>query len=167
MKLKTILSSLGILLLLIQFIQPNKNLGTTDPTHSISAVVSLPENINAILEQSCYDCHSNTTHYPWYGYVQPVAWWLNDHIEEGKQELNFSEFATYNLKRQLKKLKSIAENVREDEMPLPSYLVIHKSSSLTTEQKQALVNWTLESTIALNGIPSQENKSENEEAEQH
>ncbi|HNH22632.1 MAG TPA: heme-binding domain-containing protein, partial [Ferruginibacter sp.] len=90
---------------------------------------------------SCNDCHSNNTVYPWYAEVQPVAWWLNEHIEDGKKDLNFSEFASYRPRRQYKKLEEINELVKENEMPLNSYLWIHKDAKLSDQQKLTLANW--------------------------
>lgn len=134
---------------IIQFIRPEKNLGEIYTDNHIAKVVSVPSGIDTILQMSCYDCHSNQTRYPWYIHVEPVGWWLSDHINEGKRELNFSEFRTYKLKKQLKKLKSIASQVKKKEMPLPSYLWLHGDAKLTDEQVQALSEWATESHNAL------------------
>jgi hypothetical protein len=79
--------------------------------------------------------------YPWYAQIQPAAWWLADHIKEGKKELNFSEFAGYRIRRQYKKLEEINELVKEGEMPLDSYLWIHNDAKLDEKQKLTLANW--------------------------
>jgi hypothetical protein len=79
--------------------------------------------------------------YPWYAEIQPVGWFLNNHIQGARRELNFSEFAGYRLRRQIIKLQQIAEQVSEDEMPLPSYLIIHTRAKLSQEQKDRLVAW--------------------------
>ena len=104
-------------------------------TSDISKVYVVPDSVTQILKTSCYDCHSNNTVYPWYSKIQPVAWWLNDHIEEGKREINFSEFATYRIGRQYKKMDEIIKQVKEDEMPLSSYTLIHKNAILTQKSK--------------------------------
>ncbi len=131
------------LLLIIQFFPPKKNLaeGTGEPENSISRVLPVPPGVQTILQTSCYDCHSNDTEYPWYAEVQPVGWWLNHHIEEGKHELNFDEFASYSLRKQYHKLEEINEQVKEGEMPMKSYLIIHRDASLSPEQKQVLASW--------------------------
>lgn len=85
--------------------------------------------------------HSNSTRYPWYAEVQPVGWWLNNHIEQGKRELNFSEFAGYCLRRQYRKLEDMVDQLNEGEMPLPSYLIIHTDAKLSREQKDGFVAW--------------------------
>lgn len=140
--LKKILLLLLAALVVIQFFHPDKNIDT-NPTanNDISKVIPVPDNVQQILEKSCYDCHSNNTEYPWYAEVQPVAWWLNNHIQEGKREINFNEFASYRPRRQYKKLEEIIEQVKEDEMPLSSYTLIHKDAVLNKDQKLALSTW--------------------------
>lgn len=125
----------------IQFIRPEKNISEGVSDNDISKLYPMPENVQAILKTSCYDCHSNHTVYPWYANIQPAAWWLNNHIEEGKRELNFSEFAAYRIGRQYRKLNEINEQVKEGEMPLDSYLWIHKDAKLDENQKLTLANW--------------------------
>ncbi len=141
--LRKILLLLLAVLVIIQFFHPDKNTNTTDTAakNDISKVFPVPDKVQDILEKSCYDCHSNNTEYPWYAEVQPVAWWLNNHIEEGKREVNFNEFASYSLRRQYKKLEEIIEQVKEDEMPLSSYTLIHKNAVLDKDKKLALSSW--------------------------
>lgn len=127
--------------IVIQFIRPAKNKSEGISNNDITKVYPVPENVQAILKTSCYDCHSNNTVYPWYSQIQPVAWWLNNHIEEGKRELNFSEFASYRIGRQYRKLDEVNKQVKEDEMPLDSYLWIHKNAKLDEQQKLTLANW--------------------------
>lgn len=144
---KTILKRFFQLLLVafvaIQFFRPTKNLanGPQALAKDITTIHAVPSDVQAILQKACNDCHSNNTNYPWYSYIQPVAWWLNDHIVDGKKHLNFSEFAGYNLRRQYHKLEEIEEQVKENEMPLSSYTLIHKDAKLTEAEKQALYSW--------------------------
>jgi Haem-binding domain len=140
---KKILLLLAVVLVIIQFFHPEKNIdsSSTAGVNDISTVVPVPVSVRNIFEKSCFDCHSNNTEYPWYAEVQPFSWWLNHHIEEGKREINFNEFASYSLRRQYKKLEEIIEQVKEEEMPLSSYTLIHKDAILTKEQKLALSSW--------------------------
>jgi hypothetical protein len=94
-----------------------------------------------ILKVSCFDCHSNHTNYPWYAEINPVGWWLTHHVNEGKNELNFSEFATYSPKKKAKELEGISELVKKHEMPLTSYTLIHSDAKLSEQQINALVRW--------------------------
>ncbi|MBK6378556.1 MAG: heme-binding domain-containing protein [Chitinophagaceae bacterium] len=154
--LKKILKRTFQLLLLafivIQFIRPAKNISEGISNNDISKIYAVPADVQAILKASCYDCHSNNTVYPWYANIQPAAWWLADHVKEGKKELNFSEFASYRIGRQYRKLEEINKEVKENEMPLESYLWIHKDSKLSEQQKLTLANWvtTIRDTIKAN-----------------
>ncbi len=139
--LKWIAIAVASLLAIIQFIRPEKNIADNNPTNDITRTFSVPPDVREVLHTSCYDCHSNTTRYPWYAEVQPVAWWLNDHIKGGKRELNFSEFSGYRIRRQYIKLEQIIDLVTREEMPLPSYLLIHTDARLSAEQKERLVAW--------------------------
>jgi Haem-binding domain len=127
--------------IVIQFIRPAKNISEGISNNDISKIYAVPADVQSILKTSCYDCHSNNTVYPWYAEIQPAAWWLADHIKEGKKELNFSEFASYRIGRQYRKLEEVNKEVKENEMPLESYLWIHKDSKLSDQQKLILANW--------------------------
>ena len=134
---------LAILIVLtgIQFIKPASNENGQALPSDISTTISIPSNVQLILQTACYDCHSNNTNYPWYTYLQPVGWMLANHIRHGKKELNFNEFGSYTARRQRSKLKAIANQVKDGEMPLNSYTLMHKDARLTREQKQLIIEW--------------------------
>ena len=140
--LKALLIIIAVALILIQFIRPQKNADEEIASNQITAVQQVPEDVKHLLKISCYDCHSNTTYYPWYNKIQPVAWFLEKHVREGKGELNFSEFASYPPYRRYKKFKEIQEQIKEDEMPLLSYTIPHRNAVLNAEQKSALITWS-------------------------
>ena len=139
--IKKILILLAAILVLIQFIRPTKNESATNNNAADSASIKAPENIQALLQNSCYDCHSNNTNYPWYTHIQPIGLWMQHHVDEGKEELNFSIFNTYSAKRKKHKLEEIIEQVEEREMPLSSYTLIHKHAVLSAEQISSLKEW--------------------------
>jgi Haem-binding domain len=145
--LKKIIRRIALLsfvgLVIIQFFQTEKNSNTeaTAVANDITKTYSVPDSVQQILRTSCFDCHSNNTHYPWYDNIQPVSWWLHHHIEEGKRELNFNEFSAYRIRKQYKKFEEIAEQVKKDEMPLGSYTLVHKDAVLTNDEKFALSRW--------------------------
>ncbi|CAN5276569.1 heme-binding domain-containing protein [soil metagenome] len=143
-KKKQILISILVILVVIQFIRPEKNSGSADGPNDITQFTTVSPEVKKILEVSCYDCHSNHTVYPWYSNVQPVAWWLNDHVNEGKGEVNFSEFKSYRVKRQMRKFHEIAKQIEEEEMPLNSYLWIHGNAKLDASQAKLLLDWAKE-----------------------
>ena len=130
-----------IALIIIQFSRPKKNICDGIAVNDISSKYTIPTDISDILKVSCYDCHSNNTVYPWYNNIQPVAWWLQYHVNHGKHGLNFSEFFSYTPMQQVKKLKNISREIKEDGMPLDSYLWIHKYAALSPEEKDLVIAW--------------------------
>ena len=131
-----------LILAAIQFIQPERNQsGRSTQPASIKTVLPVQSDVQFILQKSCYDCHSNNTHYPWYASLQPGAWWMASHIKEGKEELNFDEFASYSKRRQLSKLKAIGGAIEDESMPLPSYTIIHRNAVLSEKERQVLKDW--------------------------
>lgn len=122
--IKTGAGCVVLLLIVIQFFDTDKNIAVVPSENAIEKHYRVPDHVQGILKTSCYDCHSNTTAYPWYNNIQPVKWWLADHVNSGKRHLNFDEFNSYSKEKKLKKLDEVAETVREGEMPLTSYTVV-------------------------------------------
>ena len=113
----------------IQFVPTERNQSDVVPKTDFMLVNSVPDHIKSKLQTSCYDCHSNNTQYPWYNKVQPIAWFLEDHIKKGKAELNFNEWDSLSNRRKKSKLRSIIKQIENDEMPLDSYTLIHREAS--------------------------------------
>lgn len=130
-----------IALVVAQFFQPDLNDEPSFSGHRLTDRYRIPDNVSEIIDMSCKDCHSNTTRPMFYMRIQPVGWWVNHHIEEGKEELNFDEFGAYPLRVQYHKLEEIVEMVEEGEMPLTSYTLIHGDAKLSDVQKESLINW--------------------------
>ena len=133
---------LAIVFVVLQFFQIDKTNPEIVQAETLEAIISIPPDVKIILEKACNDCHTNNTRYPWYSYFQPSGWFLKDHVEHGKQHFNMSKFATYDARKQAKKLEEICEQVESGEMPLPSYLYIHREAVLTDTEKKALCDWT-------------------------
>ncbi|PHR69677.1 MAG: hypothetical protein COA67_09720 [Lutibacter sp.] len=125
----------------IQFIPTTRNQSDVVLKTDFMLVNDVPESIHKKLQVSCYDCHSNNTAYPWYNKVQPIAWFLEDHIKEGKSELNFSEWDNYSNRRKKSKLKSIISQIKDEEMPLSSYTLIHGNAKLSESEKELIIKW--------------------------
>lgn len=138
---KIILRTLLIVLILIQLIRPSKNFGQAFGSDDITKSVNVPEDVKNILVAACFDCHSDHTNHMWYENIQPVGWWIANHISEGKRHLNFSAFNTYTNKRKAHKLEEIGETVAGNEMPMSSYTWIHGNAKLNDEQKRLLIDW--------------------------
>ncbi len=126
----------------IQFYQPalNVNKGQVYTT-DFSKVYTVPPNVQNILQNACYDCHSNNTNNVWYSNIQPIAWLMKKHIDNGKEKLNFSEFGSITSRRQISKLKGIANQIKDEQMPLASYKIMHRNAQLSMEQKKMIVDW--------------------------
>lgn len=128
-------------LIVIQFFPITLNESDTVPQSDFMVENQVPATIKNRLQVSCYDCHSNNTDYPWYSKIQPAAWYLEDHIQEGKDELNFNEWAEYSDRRKNSKLRSIISQIEEDKMPLDSYTLIHKDAILSDEYKRMIIDY--------------------------
>ncbi|MCA0233106.1 heme-binding domain-containing protein [Runella sp. MFBS21] len=138
---KKIVVGLFIILVGIQFIRPDSNNDNRVMATDFIKTYEVPTQIGSVLRRSCYDCHSNNTEYPWYSSIQPMGWLINKHISEGKKNLNFSEFGTYSQRKQVSKLKSIAKQIEQNKMPLPSYTMIHQNAILTSNEKSLIVTF--------------------------
>jgi Haem-binding domain len=138
---KKILFGLLAIIIIIQFFRIDKTNPEISKADDFVEINNPPEEITAILKSSCYDCHSNETKYPWYSNIAPVSWWVKDHINEGRDELNFSEWGTFKEKRKDHKLEECVEMLEEGEMPLDEYTWTHSEAKLTTDQKTQLINW--------------------------
>ena len=138
---KKILLVLIIVFVGLQFIPSVRNESGQVDKSDISIALKTPKRVQAILVNSCYDCHSNNTRHPWYARIQPVRYMLDKHVKEGKENLNLSEFGSYRARRKLNKLRSMANSIKEGTMPLSSYTLIHRNATLTAVEKTLLLNW--------------------------
>jgi len=139
--IKKIAVALLVILIAMQFYRPEKNTAQGDHTTVFLTETNPPEEVKLILKNTCYDCHSNHTRYPWYNNVAPISYWLADHIEHGKGELNFSEWERYSNKKKDHKLEEVVEVIEEGEMPLNEYTWTHSDAKLTENQKQLIIEW--------------------------
>jgi len=139
--IKKILILLLIVLVIAQFFGPEKNEGNTTSIDAFLADTNPPETVKLILKETCFDCHSSFTRYPWYNSITPVNYWIAGHIEEAHEELNFSKWKDYSVKKKDHKLDELIEMVEEKEMPLPSYTWTHGEAKLTDSQIEIIVTW--------------------------
>ena len=120
---------------------------TTNPP--IQQDVAAPPAVAAVLRRACYDCHSNETVWPWYSQVAPISWLLERDVRQGREELNFSVWNTYEAKKRAKKLQETAEEVAEGEMPPWLYVVAHPDAALSQADVELLRAWAMEERAAL------------------
>ncbi len=138
---KKIIVGIGIVFALIQFVRIDKSVPDYEKSEDIIVATNPSAAVAAILKTTCYDCHSFESKYPWYSNIAPVSFFLKKHINEGREELNFSIWSTYSLKRKVHKLEEMKEMVSEGEMPLDSYLIMHSEAALSDSSKEKLLEW--------------------------
>jgi Haem-binding domain len=138
---RKILLVLLAILVIIQFVHPKKNKAEGVQPNYIGNNFAIPADVKTILAKACNDCHSNNTRYPWYTNFQPVHWWLNKHIKNGKKEINFDEYTGKSLRYQYHKMEEVIDEVKEGKMPLNSYTWTHKDARLTDEEKGKITKW--------------------------
>lgn len=167
------MKKIGIILLValiaIQFFRPPVNKGSQDQPDDISKIYPMPSDVQNTLQVACYNCHSNNTDYPWYYNIQPVAWFMSSHINEGKHHLNFNEFKSYDVFEQASKLKHISSAVTKGWMPIDSYKWMHSEARLSEQQSKAVADWAtgLRDKILADMSPEQKAKMKEKEQEQH
>ena len=140
-RIKKLLLVLLTIFISMQLIRPARNKSPQVLSTDFTKLYRVSDSVQSVLQNTCYDCHSNNTVYPWYANIQPVAWILARHIKNGKDKLNFSDFGSYTSRRQISKLKGIANQVKDDEMPISSYRLMHKNANLTKEEKSLIMDW--------------------------
>lgn len=138
--MKKILIGIFVLFILIQFYRPEKN-NSKNEMNAIGTVMEIPLEVTKIIQTSCADCHSNSTNYPWYSEIAPVSWFLAQHVKEGKEHLNFSEWTSYNDDQKKHILKDLEGELKEHKMPLESYLWIHKDAKMDEHQYKIMLEW--------------------------
>lgn len=132
---------LAILAIAIQFIPVNHQNPAVDPKQDYLAVSGAPAEVGRILKAACYDCHSNESKYPWYSYVAPVSFLVQNHIEEGRSKVNFSTWGNSSAHDLAEAAEEIPETIAEGEMPLWDYAMMHPEARLSSAEKQTLINW--------------------------
>lgn len=132
----------GIGIVAAQFIaRPGRTNPPEEPSMVVTHRLAVPPDVRAILERSCFDCHSNRTAWRWYSAIAPVSWIVARDVDEGREQLNFSEWGTYSPRRQAAKLEMIIAEVDKGRMPLASYALIHGEAVLSDADKDLLCEW--------------------------
>jgi len=125
----------------IQFFSIDRSVPSTDPALDLMAVTNPPAHVRNLIHQGCYDCHSYETEYPWYAYVEPVSWFLEGHIHQARNQINFSEWGTYSRETQLKIFKHASHMVQSRKMPLWSFRIEHPEARFTDDDIKTLTAW--------------------------
>lgn len=138
---KKIFIILLVIIVMAQFFGPIKNEGKLSSIDAFLAETNPPENVKLILKETCYDCHSDVTSYPWYNNITPVNYWLASHVNDGKKHFNVSNWVGSSVKRKDHKFQELIEMVEEKEMPINSYTWTHTEATLTDAQIKSIVDW--------------------------
>jgi len=125
----------------IQLIQPERTNPAVDESKIIHAHVNVPPEVRAILERSCYDCHTHTTKWPWYSYVAPVSWLLSRDVKNGRASMNLSTWGDYSQRRQIAKLDQICQELMDDAMPIKPYRIMHPNAALSKAEVDMICTW--------------------------
>ena len=140
--LKWFVIGLLVIFLGMQLYRPARTNPAIDQSQTIEAHTQMTPEVAAVIDRSCRDCHSNKTDWPWYSNVMPVSWWLTDHVNHGRNDLNMSEWGRLPRDRQERKLRQMCDEVTDGMMPIPSYLPMHPSARLSDQDKKTLCDWT-------------------------
>jgi hypothetical protein len=138
-----------LLVLGIQLVPvPRENPAVVNP-------VAVPDDVRMVLENSCNDCHSNLTVWPWYSRVAQVSWLVYRDEKKGRDELNFSEWGEYSDRRRNRKLEEIEEKVADKEMPLKLYVRLHPGAALSVADAETLIEWSRVERQAMEEAPAE------------
>lgn len=135
--------------LAMQLVRPAMTNPPSDPANAIKAHVPIPADVEGILNRSCGDCHSNNTTWPWYDRIAPASWFVTDHVNEGRRTLNFSDWNAHSRRRTTPPIGDICEQVKSREMPLWSYLLIHRYAHMSDADIAAVCAWSQGAAAAI------------------
>jgi Haem-binding domain len=124
-----------------------------DPPVNPALALNAPPAVTAILRQSCYDCHSDQTVWPWYAHVAPVSWFVTHHVNHARAKMDFSHWYAYSVSRQQDYLDQIKDAVTYGWMPLSSYLWIHRDAVLSPAQADTVADWAGNLADSLDSSP--------------
>ncbi len=140
--LKLVAVAAAVLFAGVQFVRPERINRPVDPARTLEAHAQVPAEVALILARSCNDCHTQQTRLPWYARVAPASWLLANHVRDGRHNLNFSDWASYDAEEQDLLLQNICRITKRGAMTISSYLYIHRDAKLSQDDVTALCNWT-------------------------
>lgn len=141
LKLKWSALAFGTLFSALQVVQlPTKTTAPAEPAHSPDVVRVAGPEVGAILKRSCKDCHSNETTWPWYSHIAPLSWMISKHVTQGREKVNFSEWAPGKLTTNQK--AEICDAVSNGSMPLRGYTMLHSNARLSSHDVDVICDWS-------------------------
>lgn len=130
-----------IVISVIQFIPVDRENKPVKKSENFVDVLRTPPKVQQLLKNACYDCHSNETVYPYYAFIAPFSWSVKHHVNEGREHLNFSEWATFNADLKKNMLVNSIDEIQQQAMPMTAYVPYHPKANLTNAQRTVLVNY--------------------------
>lgn len=127
--------------IVIQFIRIDKSVPDYDVSGDFLAIHKPDAKVATLIKNACYDCHSFESKYPWYAEIAPVSWMVGDHIEEGREHLNFSLWSSLESGKQDHKLEESIEEMEKGKMPDPNYIKMHDEANLSESDQQTLIGY--------------------------
>jgi len=152
--IRWVLLALAAFLVVAQFVPVDRSNPPSDPRQSLATVSQPPAPVASALQRSCHDCHSNETRWPWYSRIAPVSWLVAHDVEEGRSHLNFSEWATLDNRRRLRRLEEVCEEITSGAMPDPKYVLLHPGARLAPDEITAICDWTRQEAARLAPPPT-------------
>lgn len=139
--MKKFLIIIVVLLIAIQFITIDKENPPADMNKDFLNLTNPPSEIGLIIKSACYDCHSHHTKYPWYANVAPASWLIKEHVNNGRNHLNFSLWTDYKEGKKAHKIEECIDVIKSGEMPMKGYVMLHEEAEISQEQKMILLSW--------------------------
>jgi hypothetical protein len=136
----------------IQLIRPARTNPSVNQSHTLEAAVFVPPQVDSILQRACNDCHSDLTRWPWYSNVAPISWFVIDHVDEGRRHVNFSDWLRPSTKSPAEytreRFQAMCKQVQTYDMPLTSYLLLHRAATLSQADIDTICQWTRTGVLA-------------------
>lgn len=148
-KLKWAIVILAVIFIALQITSPARTNPSFDEKHSLQAMTKVPAEVSAVFARSCNDCHSNQTYWPWYTHIAPASWFTVGHVNDGRTELNFSEWGSYSERMKETRLAAICALTEQGKMPLPSYALLHGGAPLSPEEVKMICDWTKKESLRM------------------
>jgi len=141
-KLKWAGAVIALIFIVLQFTTPRHINPPLNEAQALQGMTVVPSHVSELFARSCNDCHSNKTNWRWYTYVAPVSWFTVGHVNDGRAELNFSEWGSYGARMKGTRLRAICQQSEKGTMPIASYVFVHRDPKLSRDEVRAICEWT-------------------------
>lgn len=131
-----------VLLAALQLLRPDLGGPASDPSATLLVHLQPEAPVAALLQRSCDDCHGVAAKWPWYAQVVPASWLIAYDVDEAKEYVDFTRWASYPPAQQRALLEEMCDEARRGKMPLGRYLWLHKEARLSPADLELLCAWT-------------------------